>query len=212
MVLKQQSRFNNISLNNLNITNENKALIEYFKNKQNNIESMISSYENVIITGDVGVGKSYIVNAFLNDLKSILIEEEINTGNWDNAKNKWIVKIIKRNVKTEYIAVYELVEELRKKYNKEEANKQVNRNYFNCDILAVDEAGLQFGTDAERQTLFELFEYRYNNFKPTILISNLSIDGDQNTKALKNILGERIIDRLMAGSSKQFRLSGKSMR
>lgn len=208
MVLRQQNRYGNISLNDLTLNSNNKNLIEYFKDRKNNIETMIRDCENVIITGNVGVGKSYIVNAFLNDLKEVLVEEERNTYNWDSSKNQWIFKIIKRNINTKYIAIYELVKELRKEYN----NEEVNKDYFNCDILVIDEAGVQFGTDAERQTLFELFEYRYNNFKPTILISNLSIDGDENTKALKNILGARIIDRLTAGNSKQFRLLRESLR
>lgn len=58
------------------------------------------------------------------------------------------------------------------------------------DLLILDEAGVQYGTDAERNILFEIINERYESMKPTILISNLELT------SLTTFLGERVIDRM----------------
>lgn len=58
------------------------------------------------------------------------------------------------------------------------------------DLLILDEVGIQFGSDFERNILFDVINERYEKRKPTILISNLSKD------YLVQYLGGRIFDRL----------------
>lgn len=58
------------------------------------------------------------------------------------------------------------------------------------DLLVLDEVGVQFGSDTERLILFDILNERYEARKPTILLSNLTVD------EVKNALGERIFDRL----------------
>lgn len=65
--------------------------------------------------------------------------------------------------------------------------------YIDPDLLVVDEIGVQFGSDAEKIILFEIINTRYEEMKPTILISNLSQD------ELAQYVGERIIDRMKEG-------------
>ncbi|MEE5042926.1 ATP-binding protein [Pseudomonas alliivorans] len=57
-------------------------------------------------------------------------------------------------------------------------------------LLVIDEVGLQNGTDFERQVLFEVINGRYEQLKPTIVVSNLSITD------LKLSMGDRAVDRL----------------
>lgn len=64
------------------------------------------------------------------------------------------------------------------------------------DLLILDEVGVQFGSDAEKLILFEIINGRYESVKPTILLSNLDIEG------LKAFLGERVMDRLREGGGK----------
>lgn len=64
------------------------------------------------------------------------------------------------------------------------------------DLLVLDEVGVQFGSDAERLILFEIINGRYENVKPTILISNLAMKG------LEEYLGERVLDRLREDGGK----------
>jgi DNA replication protein DnaC len=54
----------------------------------------------------------------------------------------------------------------------------------------LDEVGVQYGTDAEKQIAFEIINTRYENLRPTIIISNL------NAAELTTFIGERVMDRL----------------
>ncbi|QEL18733.1 ATP-binding protein [Limnoglobus roseus] len=58
------------------------------------------------------------------------------------------------------------------------------------DLLVLDEVGVQFGSEAEKNILFEIINERYENLLPTILISNLAVP------ALESFVGERVIDRM----------------
>lgn len=58
------------------------------------------------------------------------------------------------------------------------------------DLLILDEVGVQFGSDTEKLILFDVLNERYERRRPTILMSNLTIE------EVADFLGERIIDRL----------------
>ena len=58
------------------------------------------------------------------------------------------------------------------------------------DLLILDEVGVQFGSDFERNTLFDVLNERYELRKPTIFLSNLGRED------LAEFLGERVMDRL----------------
>lgn len=58
------------------------------------------------------------------------------------------------------------------------------------DLLILDEVGVQFGSDFERNILFDVLNERYEKRRPTLLLSNLT------TSEVAAYLGERIMDRL----------------
>ena len=58
------------------------------------------------------------------------------------------------------------------------------------DLLILDEVGVQFGSETEKLMLFDVLNERYETRRPTLLISNLDLDG------VRAYLGERIFDRL----------------
>lgn len=64
------------------------------------------------------------------------------------------------------------------------------------DLLILDEIGVQFGSETEKNLLFDVLNERYERCKPTILMSNLTID------EIKPYLGERVFDRLREGGGK----------
>ena len=70
---------------------------------------------------------------------------------------------------------------------------QVYKGLIEPDLLILDEVGVQFGSDAEKLILFEILNGRYENVKPTIVISNLL------PAEIMEYLGERVIDRLQEG-------------
>jgi DNA replication protein DnaC len=56
-------------------------------------------------------------------------------------------------------------------------------------LLIVDEVGVQVGSEHEKMLMFEVLNTRYQELRPTILISNL------NAKELEDFLGQRVMDR-----------------
>lgn len=62
--------------------------------------------------------------------------------------------------------------------------------HVEVDVLILDEVGIQFGSDTEKNLLFEIINERYAARRPTMLISNLDIKG------VTGYLGERVMDRL----------------
>lgn len=61
------------------------------------------------------------------------------------------------------------------------------------DLLVLDEVGVQYGTEAEQVTLFDIIDKRYRDLMPTILLTN------QNRAGMKTFLGDRSFDRLREG-------------
>lgn len=64
------------------------------------------------------------------------------------------------------------------------------------DLLLMDEIGVQFGSDAELNILFDIVNERYERMLPTILISNLALP------KLTEYAGERVIDRMRENGGK----------
>ena len=93
-------------------------------------------------------------------------------------------------------------------YHKESeySEKQVMEIYEKCDLLILDEVGVQRGSDFEKDMLFDVINARYENMRPTIILSNLTID------ECKLYLGERVFDRMREGGGKAFLLDWPSYR
>lgn len=79
--------------------------------------------------------------------------------------------------------------------NSEFSELDVLAKYCDPDLLIIDEIGVQYGTDSERNILFEVINDRYEYLLPTILISNLPLN------ELEDMLGERTVDRLLQGGT-----------
>lgn len=58
------------------------------------------------------------------------------------------------------------------------------------ELLILDEVGVQFGSDFEKNTLFDVLNERYEHRRPTIFLSNLT------KQEITGFLGERVMDRL----------------
>lgn len=151
--------------------------------------------------GDVGTGKTHTAAYLLLEILKSGLEKSVL-----------------------YLPVYEFVER-REQYldfrysqdrgDKEYALKRYNwiRNQIKLrDVVVLDELGQEKLTTEERKIIFKLLEDRYNNNKPTILISNhcdnkaLTLEG----KLLKSLVGTRISSRIK--SAKEIYFQGADRR
>lgn len=58
------------------------------------------------------------------------------------------------------------------------------------DLLILDEVGVQFGSEFEKNILFDVFNERYELRKPTLFLSNLTL------AEVGAFVGERVMDRI----------------
>jgi DNA replication protein DnaC len=106
--------------------------------------------------------------------------------------------VIQTGSSVTYVTVSDLTRAIRRTYSDGAAMSESDmiKSYVSPQLLVLDEVGATSGSDHEKQMLFEVINKRYEQVKPTILISNLS--GDE----LKQFLGDRIMDRMRQGGGK----------
>jgi DNA replication protein DnaC len=79
-------------------------------------------------------------------------------------------------------------------------------NLVRIGLLVLDEIGMDYGTDFNKALLFDMLNKRYENIKPTLLLTNLD------PVALREYLGERLIDRMREGGGKMVTFTWESYR
>ena len=108
-----------------------------------------------------------------------------------------VIALIKSGQDCKYTTSYKIFSRLKATYdrnNAKETEKEVILELTGCDLLVIDEIGVQFGSETEKILFYQIINGRYDNILPTVLISNL------NTDELKTFIGERCFDRLKEGS------------
>ncbi len=86
------------------------------------------------------------------------------------------------------------------------SDRDVVLHLGNLNLLVIDEVGCQKGSDYELGLLHAIIDRRYQAVLPTVLISNLSVDG------LKAYIGDRALDRLRQHGGMAVGFTWSSMR
>lgn len=184
---KYCKRFAESSLDNyLCKTEEQKELV---KTLRNGIKDGFD--KNIIIIGGVGTGKTHLAYSIINALETV---REGQTGYKYYSESKVV-----------YTPVKEIIDEIREEWKTGESMFSFIEKIKKIPLLIVDEIGVQYGSDSERIELYSIFNARYEDCLPTIVISNNSLG------ELQKILGQRIFDRLTSGAL-IYQLTGKSFR
>lgn len=91
-----------------------------------------------------------------------------------------------------YVTCMDMIREVRDTWRKgsDRSELQLLETLGGMDLLAIDEIGVQYGTDSEQTIIFDVLDRRYRNVLPTILLTN------QDHAGLKQYIGERTYDRL----------------
>ena len=112
-------------------------------------------------------------------------------GRPGTGKNHLAISILREWGKGRIVKLSEMVREIRLSYSDGSSEQGRIESFARMPLLILNEVGVQRGTDAERNLVFEVLDMRYENMLPTVLISNLNIQG------IKDFIGGRVIDRLM---------------
>ena len=208
-MIRKQTRYDNISLKNAIVDNNNKELIDFLKNYIENRDEMFNECKNAIITGGVGIGKTYLCKCFINDIRQKQSDfEYVKKTEYNSTTKKYesIFDYETRNINPLMIKFPDMINDIRKTYKGETQD----HDYKEYDILIIDEIGVSRGkngsTEDERLLLFDIIDYRNVNFKPTFIISNYETDDE-----LVMALGRRILSRIRE-NAKIFKLKGQDRR
>jgi len=137
----------------------------------------------LIMVGNVGAGKTMLATAIAD-------------------------KVIRAKKRCCVVKVIEIIREVKDSWRKdsETSESDVIDFYSSVRLLILDEVGVQYGSDTEKLMLFEIIDNRYQNMLPTVLVSNLDVEG------VKQCIGDRVYDRLRDDGGKVIAFTWGSMR
>lgn len=160
------------------------TVFEAMRQYADNFPAHLACGRSIIIAGNTGTGKTHLACAAMQHI------------------------MLEHRMRCLYAAAYHIVREIKETYGRHAARteKSVVREFVGPHLLVVDEVGSQYGTEAEKLLLFEVLNGRYEDMKPTIVVSNL------NTSGISEYLGHRVVDRLRENSGAMLVFDWKSNR
>ena len=117
-------------------------------------------------------------------------------GNIGTGKNHLACAIARRVSAQGYssvlLTVSEIIQRIRATWDRlsPETETEIIERFADVNLLILDEVGRQYGSEAERITLFQVIDARYRAMRPTMVISNLLLT------EINDYLGRAAYDRL----------------
>lgn len=144
------------------------AVVERIKAYAHEFSGSKHSGRNLALLGNAGTGKTHLACAIGNH----------------------VIRNCGGHARFTSVAEINRVIRQAKSFDSHLSEAQVIEAFAKYDLLIIDEVGVQSGTEAESRALFDVFNERYQQMKPTILISNLD------AKGFVAAVGDRIADRV----------------
>ena len=193
-------RFQGKSLDTFQVeTDEQRRALTVAREYVANFAEHRSAGRCLVFCGAVGTGKSHLALGIGLGIVKASPVPPVGSG---YSEVRWFGRQVR------YWTVQEVIRALRDTWSRESqiTEREVLDKLTALDLLILDEVGVQFGSDAERNQLFEVINNRYNAQRPTLVVSNLDIKG------ITTYLGERAVDRLRENGGKVLVFRGKSWR
>ena len=153
-------------------TSGQQTALAFCKEYANNFDEVLKTGRSAIFCGRVGTGKTHLAIGIA-------------------------LSIMQQQRSPVFVTVQRLIRRVKDSWHtKEETESEVIEAFASPDLLILDEIGVQFGSEFEKQILFDVLNERYEKLKPSILLSNIP------KKQLGEYLGERVADRLRENGGK----------
>jgi len=174
-------RFQDKTFQNFVVTPANNAVYDFMYDYALHADEVCETGQSVIFLGKPGTGKTHLACAAL---KQFFLFGH--TGL--------------------FTSVAKMIRTIRSTWGTTDSETEAINRFVNVDLLVIDEVGVQAGSDNERNVLFSVLNERYENVKPTILISNEPVN------SFKAYVGERVFDRFRENGGKAFIFDWTSFR
>ena len=177
-------RFKECRFDNFNSNNDGQErALGVAKAYANSWEDVHRRGAGLIFSGKAGTGKTHLACAIANT-------------------------VLDMGISAKFTTVTNMMRVIKSTYDKdsEDSETQVMERLSEVPLLVLDEAGMDYGTDFNKTLLFEVLNSRYENVNPTIILTNLD------AAALRDYLGERVIDRMRDGGGKMVTFNWESQR
>ena len=163
-------------------TSDQKTALDFAKEYAENFDQVMKTGRSAVFVGKVGTGKTHLAVGIA-------------------------LSIMKQQKSPLFTTVQRLVRRVKDSWRtKEETESEVIEAFASPDLLILDEIGVQFGSEFEKQILFDVLNERYEKLKPSILLSNIP------KEQLGEYLGERVTDRLRENGGKMIPFDWESHR
>ena len=161
-------RFQKCSFEGWQVNHSNSAAFNVAKIYADSFLKQVQLGTSLVFCGKPGTGKTYLACAIL-------------------------LSVIRMECTGRYTSAYRMAYEVKGTYrkNSDVTEQTIIDGYLKPSLLVIDEVGVQFGSDTEKLIFYHIINGRYENFKPTILISNFS------EQELSGFIGERVMDRMI---------------
>ena len=159
-----------------------KKALAFSKEYAENFDQVMKAGRSAIFVGKPGTGKTHLAIGIA-------------------------LEIIKQQRSPVFVTVQRLIRRVKDSWHtKNETESEVVDVFASPDLLILDEVGVQFGSEFEKQMLFDVLNERYEKLKPSILLSNIP------REQLSDYLGERVTDRLRENGGKMIGFDWDSYR
>lgn len=163
-------------------TSGQKDALAFAKDYAENFDEVLQTGRSCIFVGKPGTGKTHLAIGIA-------------------------LSIMQQQQSALFVTVQRLIRRVKDSWHtKEETESEVIDAYASPDLLILDEVGVQFGSEFEKQVLFDVLNERYEKLKPSILLSNIP------SEQLSDYLGERVTDRLRENKGRMIGFNWDSYR
>lgn len=123
----------------------------------------------LMLIGKTGTGKTHLAAAIAN-------------------------KIIENGYQAVYSVADQMIRDIRASWGGKGDESEAIKKFVSPDLLIIDEIGAGHSSESEKTHYFQVINARYEEVKPTILITNLALD------ELIETIGDRSVDRMRDAS------------